>query len=76
MSASIFENKRVSSILSAEQGVLSSDAVNCQLSSVVQGLRPKSDDYSSECNLNFSIHRFTGGCKGRLPKNTRKSSTL
>jgi hypothetical protein len=47
MSASIFENKRVSSILSAEQGMLPSNVEVRQPPSVVQGLGPKSAAYSS-----------------------------
>ena len=61
--ASIFENKWVSSILSAEQGMLPSDAVSRQLLSVVQGLGPESDTYLSGSDLDRGINRFTGGCK-------------
>ncbi len=43
--------------------MLPSDAEVRQLPSIVKGLGPKSNAYSSKRDLNFSINRFTGGGK-------------
>jgi hypothetical protein len=61
--ASVFQNKRVSSILSAEQGMLTTDVETCQLWSAIQGLGAKSFAYSSKRDFEFCIYCFTGGCK-------------